>query len=121
MINKKIIQGGLISKLTILSDQDFIPVVQSFVVFNAKLFGFKENELQKIELITEEAILSTIENSFEKDEPGLIDIMLIYRPGEFVISVEDKGIPVDLKRIESHEKSSLGILLIKILADDSIL
>ncbi|MBP7509080.1 MAG: ATP-binding protein [Prolixibacteraceae bacterium] len=118
MINKKILQGGLISKLTILSDKDFIPLAQNFVVFNAKLFGFKDSELQKIELITEEAILSTIENSFEHDEPGLIDVRLLYRPGEFVISVEDKGIPVDLKRIESQENSSLGILLIKNLADE---
>lgn len=118
MINKNILQNDFISKLTIQSDEIFIPQAQNFVLFNAKLFGFNDSELQKIELITEEAVLSTISNSFDIDDPGLIDIKVIYRPGEFVISIEDKGIPVDLKRMETHEKSSLGVLLIKNLADE---
>ncbi len=118
MINKKILQNDFIAKLTIHSDELFIPQAQSFVLYYAGLFGFTKNELQKIELITEEAILNTIENSFGKENFGTIDIKVIYKPGEFIISVEDKGIPLDFKKLESQINSSIGILLMKNLADE---
>jgi len=118
MINKKILQRDFISKLTICSDAMFIPQAQEFVLHHARLFGFEQKELKKLELITEEALLNTIENSFEKSELGDIDIKIIYKPGEFIISFEDKGIPLDFKRLENHENSSIGILLMKNLADE---
>ncbi len=118
MINKKILQNDFIAKLTIQSDKLFIPQAQEFVLYYAKLFKFAKDELQKIELITEEAILNTIENSFGKDDFGPIDIKVIYKPGEFIISVEDKGIPLDFKKLEAQTNSSIGILLMKNLAEE---
>lgn len=118
MINKKILQSDFIAKLTILSDELFIRQAQEFVLFYARLFGFADRELRKIELITEEAILSTIENSFEKGDFGKIDVKILYKPGDFIISIEDKGIPVDFRKMETQEKSAIGILLMKHLADE---
>jgi len=118
MINKKILHRDFISKLTICSDAMFIPQAQEFVLHHARFFGFEKNELKKLELITEEALLNTIENSFEKTEYGNIDIKIIYKPGEFIISFEDKGIPLDFKKLENQENSSIGILLMKNLADE---
>ena len=118
MLHKKILKNSFIAKLTILSDAQFIRPAQEFVTRYARFFNFGEEELSKIELITEEALVNAIENSFEKDEPGNIDIKIIYKPGEFVISVEDKGLPVDFKKLETHEDSAIGIMLMKNLADE---
>lgn len=118
MINKKILQSDFIAKLTILSDEIFIPQVQEFVLFYARIFNFTGARLKKIELVTEEAVLNTIQNTFGEEELGNIDIKIKYQPQRFIISIEDKGIPVDFTRLENEEQSALGIKLMKNLADE---
>ena len=118
MINKKLLQSEFIARLTLQSDESFIPQAQAFVLFYARLFDFPDDELRRIELITEEAILNTIQSTFTDEEPGPIDVKILYRPGQFIISIEDRGIPVDFRKLETHEKSAIGILLMKNLADE---
>ena len=118
MINKRILQSDFIARLTLLSDKNFIAQAQGFVVSYARYFNFSDSELQKIELITEEAILNIIQNTFSEEEAGTIDVKIIYQPGKFIISIEDKGIPVDFQMLEKSEQSALGILLMKNLADE---
>lgn len=118
MINKKILQNEFIARLSILSDKNFIHQAQEFVKFYARYFNFSGPDVQTIELITEEALLSTIQNTFDEDEPGWIDVKIMYRPGKFIISIEDQGIPVDFRQLEQSEYSALGILLMKHLADE---
>ena len=118
MINNRIHQSDFIARLTLLSDKIFIPQAQVFAVSYARYFNFSESELQKIELIMEEAILSIIQNAFDEEEAGTIDVKIIYEPGKFIISIEDKGIPVDFHMLEKSEHSALGILLMKNLADE---
>lgn len=118
MINKKILQSEYIAKLTILSDEQFIPQAQEFVLFYARYFNFSGSKLKKIELVTEEAILNTIQNTFADEELGTIDVKIMYQPQRFIISIEDKGIPVDFSKLETQDQSSLGIKLMKNLADE---
>lgn len=118
MINKKILQSDFIGKLTILSDKQFISQVQEFVKFYARYFNFSGTALQEIDLITEEAILNTIQNTFGDEELGTIDVKIIYQTGKFIISIEDRGIPIDFNQLEKSEHSSIGILLMKNLADE---
>jgi serine/threonine-protein kinase RsbW len=118
MISKQILQSDFIARLTILSEKNFIPQAQAFVLFYARLFDFTGPDLQKLELITEEALVNTIQNTFGDEELGKIDIKVGYQPGKFIISIEDKGIPVDFRQLEKSEHSSLGIHLMKNLADE---
>ena len=117
-MNKRILESDFMARLTLLSDKNFIPQAQTFAVSYARYFNFPDSELQKIELITEEAILNIIQNAFDEEEVGTIDVKIIYQPGKFIISIEDKGIPVDFRMLEKSEHSGLGILLMKNLADE---
>jgi serine/threonine-protein kinase RsbW len=118
MINKKILQSEYIARLTILSEETFIPQAQEFVLFYARMFNFDKPVLKKIELVTEEAILNTIQNTFAGEELGTIDVKIVYQTSRFVISIEDKGIPVDFSKLETQDQSALGIKLMKNLADE---
>lgn len=118
MIDKQLLSKEFIARLTIYSDPQFIPLAQSFVLNHARMFQFPEEELKKIELITEEAVLNTIENSFDEGEIGTFDLKISYKPGLFILSIEDKGIPVDAARLESQESSALGLILLKNLTDE---
>lgn len=117
MINKKMLKSDFVARLTLLSDEKFISAAQEFVLFYARYFNFTGPDLQKIELITEEALLNTIHNTFG-EELGKIDVKIIYRPGQFVISIEDQGIPVDFRKLETQDHSAPGIRLMKNLADE---
>lgn len=118
MIPKELLTKEYIAKLTVYADKSFIRGIQEFVLFFAREFKFDKKELSKLELITEEAVLSTIENSFEPGELGSFDVKISYRPGAFVISIEDKGIPSDLEYMQKNENTALEILLMKNLADE---
>jgi len=118
MIKKTFLKTDFIASLTIHSDAVFIPQAQQFVRYYAGLLGFNEKELLKLELITEEALVNTIENSFGKEYYGTIDVRVSYKVGHFIITVEDKGLPVDFRKLENEKKSAIGILLMKNLADE---
>ncbi|MDO8899666.1 MAG: ATP-binding protein, partial [Bacteroidales bacterium] len=108
MISKNILSKDFIARMTVFSDSLYIRAAQEFVLYYAKLFRFSELELHKIELITEEAVVNVIENSFEKDEYGSFDIKVSYKPGAFIITIEDQGIPSSAELLEKKETSALG-------------
>ncbi|HBZ67969.1 MAG TPA: hypothetical protein DEO70_14135 [Bacteroidales bacterium] len=118
MIPKELLSKEYIARLTVYADKSYIRATQDFVLFFAREFKFDEIELKKLELITEEAVLSTIENSFESDELESFDVKVSYRPGAFVISIEDKGLPSDMEHLQKNENTALEILLMRNLADE---
>ncbi len=118
MLSKKLLSKEYIAKLSIYSDKLYIRSAQEFVLFYAKLFKFTESDLTKLELVTEEAVLNAIENSFEDDELGSLDVKVGYKPGAFIISIEDQGIPSDEDQLDKKESAALGLLLMRNLADE---
>jgi anti-sigma regulatory factor (Ser/Thr protein kinase) len=118
MISKNILSKDFIARMTVFSDSLYIRAAQEFVLYYAKLFRFSELDLHKIELITEEAVVNVIENSFEKDEYGSFDIKVSYKPGAFIITIEDQGIPSSAELLEKKETSALGLLLMRNLTDE---
>jgi anti-sigma regulatory factor (Ser/Thr protein kinase) len=118
MLKKSFLEKEFIAKLTILSDKEFIQQAQNFVISYSKYFGFNDKELIQIELLVEEALLSTIENSFPDEVLENIDIILSYKPGKFIISIHDKGMPLDLNLLETSENSFMSVLLMKNFADE---
>lgn len=118
MLSKKLLDNELLGKITILSDKQFLGVVQNFVSTFANYFNFSEKELSQIELIVEEALIATITNSFSDEFIGTIDVSVSYKPGQFIISVHDQGIPVDIELLETAQNSYLSILLLKNIADE---
>ncbi len=118
MIPSRFLKGDFFARITLFADKLYIRPAQEFVLYYARLFQFSEADLTRLELATEEAVLNTIENAFEEDDVGNFDLKLIYRPGAFVIAVEDKGLPADAARLESQENSALGMLLMRNLVDE---
>lgn len=118
MLNRRFLEKECLAKISILSDKEFIGQAQSFVLSYAKYFNFSKKELLQIELIVEEALLSTISNAFSGDLLDTIDILIRYRPGKFIIAIEDKGLPVDIKMLESADNSYMSIMLLKNIADE---
>lgn len=117
-IDRKIISGGDLVRITFPAHISYLPVIQNSTTRISSWFGFSDAALTNIELMIEESLVSVITSSFEHDDYGLITFSIKYKPGSLTFSFEDKGLPVSVEMLEKDEVSSLGILIIKHLADE---
>jgi serine/threonine-protein kinase RsbW len=108
---------GKVASTTVRSSKLSLRPVQAWVVEFARCLGMPDEDLSRIELAVEEAFMSVVESAFEDDENGEIAVVLEQRPGEFVVAVEDRGLPLDLKQLEENEGLALNFLLLRKLLD----
>lgn len=117
-IDKKIIAAGNLLNVTFPADISYLQLLQNATTTVAKWFGFSPSGLINFELIVEEALVGVINNSFDPGEYGEITFRINYHPGALTLAFEDKGLPTSMEMLENDEVSSLGILIIKHLADE---
>ncbi|MEI8174254.1 MAG: ATP-binding protein [Deltaproteobacteria bacterium] len=114
-------------KLSLAADMEYLNFAVTFIRETAKLIGFGEGEIHKIELAAEEAISNVIEHAFAS-ERGVFDITCERTPLGIKIKIKDKGIPFDPSHIqpynpdagdlESASATGLGLHIIKESMDE---
>jgi anti-sigma regulatory factor (Ser/Thr protein kinase) len=114
---KSTFMQGIFARTTVLSSKASLRPVQAWVVAFARCFGMGDADIARIELVVEEAFMSVVQSAFEEDETGEITVELEHRAGQFVIAIEDHGLPLDLKHLEENEGLALNFLLLKQLLD----
>jgi len=92
----------------------------------ARVQGFDEKKIGKIELALEEALVNICKYSYP-DEPGDAEVSCKQDNGRFIIEIVDSGIPFDMtslpapdvtSSIEERKIGGLGIFLIKKMVND---
>lgn len=106
----------LLARLDVRATAEMIVPIRDFVGAIAALQGFDADAVRRLELLAEEACLFVVENAFEPDEEGRYDLVLLRRPGKFVIVVEDKGLPFDFSRPPGT--TDLGLILLHGFAEE---
>jgi serine/threonine-protein kinase RsbW len=104
-------------RLSLPAELDFIPGAMALVREVTKKLGLEDVDSRHMELVVEEACLNVIEHAFE-GEVGSYDIVIERRPGQIVIAVEDRGLPLDIKKLEEEKGSGLGVILMRAFADE---
>ena len=104
-------------RLNVQAKLEYLPGATALVREITTKLGLEEKDARRLELVVEEACVNVIEHAFE-GEAGNYDIMVIRRPGQVVVAVEDRGLPLDIKKIESDQESGLGIVLMRAFADE---
>lgn len=107
-----------VARITVVARLEFLPAVMSFVREMSLKIGLSTREGERLGLVVEEACLNVIEHAFDPEEPGAYDVVILRRPGQIIISVEDRGLPFDFKKYEAKYESSFGIILMKAFADE---
>ncbi|MBX2976026.1 MAG: ATP-binding protein [Ignavibacteriaceae bacterium] len=107
-----------IARVKLIALKEFLPSIVGMVQSISSHLGYDKNSIYKLEVVVEEACLNVIEHAFDEGEIGNYEIIFQRKPGKFVISIEDQGLPFDFSKIESGENSGLGMLLIKAFADE---
>jgi anti-sigma regulatory factor (Ser/Thr protein kinase) len=112
--------------LTVPSSLAFLPMVQGFVREYAREAGFPPEELDRLDLVMEEAATNVIEGAFGGDEAGGFDVACERIPAGIEITVHDEGMPYDPSLtpdydpgadLESQTGAGLGSFLMQQIAD----
>jgi serine/threonine-protein kinase RsbW len=85
----------------------------SFVSAVAHAQGMRAEDLPRLELVLEEACLNVIAHAFGGDTRACYEVIVEARPPNLVVSVEDQGLPFDLR----HPRESMGMQLMRAFAD----
>ncbi len=120
------LKKGSIS-LNVPNNLDCIPIVQDCIAGVSRMMGFKEDEINKIQIGVEEAVTNVITHAFDPGEEASYEVVCQSVPLGLKIIVRDKGLPFDPKQIPEYkpdamrEKMSdagLGVYLMKQCLDE---
>ncbi len=114
-------------KICVLGDTNELNRIRDFVIENALLFGFSEEQAYKICLAVDEACSNLIRHSFKFDTTKEICIAIEESKDKFTINILDKGLsfnPLDydtpdmIEYLKKLKKGGLGIHIIKSVMDE---
>ena len=106
-----------IARVTMTTDAELLPAVVYFVRQVAHRIGLS-NKAEHLDESVEALCRNVIEQAFGPDEEGQYDILVLHRPGQVVIAVEDQGIPFDYARSRDGRDITLPDMLHRSFADE---
>jgi len=92
-----------ICKLTIPNDLSYLTMAINFVLENAAIIGFKDNDIKDIQLAAEEAVSNVIEHAFLPEEDAQFTVICERIPLGLKIIIKDKGQPFDPTAVPKYE------------------
>jgi anti-sigma regulatory factor (Ser/Thr protein kinase)/ribosomal protein S18 acetylase RimI-like enzyme len=107
-----------IASVTVTADAELLPAVVSFVRRVAHRSGLRNKAAEHLDESVETVCRNVIEHAFGPDEEGKYDVLVLHRPGQIVIAVEDQGLPFDYARPRDGEGAALPEMLHRSFADE---
>ena len=107
-----------IARIGVLAELKFLPTVIGFVREVSTKLGLAGEDVERLEVVVEEACMNVIEHAFDPDEQGAFEVIILRKPGRVAVAVEDKGLPFDFRKFETGKDSGLGVMLMKAFADE---
>lgn len=105
------------NRLVLPNRPDSLPPLLAFAREKAIQVGFDDQGVREVELALEEMASNVVEHAYEPGEEAAYVAGLDRKPGQLVLSVEDKGRPLDLETVRLERRASLGLLLMGAFAD----
>ncbi|HXG11563.1 MAG TPA: ATP-binding protein [Gemmataceae bacterium] len=90
----------LLARLTVPAEADNLPAVLDLVRDLAARQGLTVREVERLAFVAEEACAGVVANAYPAGQPGNIDVILLRRPGQLVVAVEDQGMPADYQALQ---------------------
>ncbi len=87
-----------IARIVLAAERDYLAAALAFLREVAARLGLGEADVASLARATEEVCLNVIEHGFEPGKPASFDLVLLRRPGQLVLAVEDQGLPFDWSR-----------------------
>lgn len=88
-----------IARLVLAAEHAYLAAALAFLREASARLGLGEADVTALARATEEVCLNVIDNGFEPGQPATFDVVLLRRPGQLVLAVEDQGLPFDWSRL----------------------
>jgi anti-sigma regulatory factor (Ser/Thr protein kinase)/GNAT superfamily N-acetyltransferase len=107
-----------VARITLAAKTELLSAVAGFVREISMKLGLSGDDIDRLELMVEEACMNVIEHAFDPGEQGFFDVVILRKPGQVVVAVEDRGLPFDFRKFDADQESGLGVMLMKAFADE---
>lgn len=97
-----------IARIGLAAERDYLAAALGFLREVARQVGLSTQDIAGLERVVEEVCLNVIEHGFEPGRPASFDVVILRRPGQLVVAVEDRGLPFDWSRLEGGAGSALA-------------
>lgn len=97
-----------IARITIAGDRTYLPAVLAFLREAGGRLGLAEPDVAGLERAVEAVCVNVLEHGFEAGHAASFDVVLLRRPGQVVVAVEDQGRPFDFAALQAGKSSSLA-------------
>ncbi|MCA1728897.1 MAG: ATP-binding protein [Actinobacteria bacterium] len=84
-----------VARVTISADAGFLPPLVDFVRETAHRLGLLDEAAEHLDRVVEVICRNVVEHAFEPGNDGRYDVLVLRRPGQVVVAVEDQGLPFD--------------------------
>jgi anti-sigma regulatory factor (Ser/Thr protein kinase) len=97
-----------IARIGLAAERDYLAAALGFLREIAGQLGLGTPDVAGLARAIEEVCLNVIEHGFEPGESASFDVVILRRPGQLVVAVEDRGLPFDWSRLEGGAGSALA-------------
>jgi serine/threonine-protein kinase RsbW len=114
-------------QLRIPSQTDNLELIREFVSRVSRKVGFKDDDVNKIELAVDEACANVVKHAYKKDEKKPIDIVIQIDYQKLTVIVTDRGRGFNPRKVKQPDMKEylaqmrvggLGIYLMRTLMDE---
>jgi anti-sigma regulatory factor (Ser/Thr protein kinase) len=107
-----------VATVTVLADGELLPAVVDFVRKVANQLGLRDEAAEHLDQAVGTVCRNVIDHAFEPDEEGRYDVCVLRRPGQVVIAIEDRGLPLDYVPLQDTSDTALPDMLHRSFADE---
>lgn len=93
----------LVVRVTVSADLELLPPVVDFVGRTAQRLGLSGEDAKHLDRVVEVVCRNVVEHAFEPGNDGRYDVLVLRRPGQVVVAVEDQGLPFDYEYFEDGD------------------
>ncbi|CAA9448611.1 MAG: hypothetical protein AVDCRST_MAG14-660 [uncultured Rubrobacteraceae bacterium] len=108
----------LAARVTVTADAGFLPPLIDFVRQTAHRLGLRDEAAEHLDRVVEVVCRNVIEHAFEPGNDGRYDVLVLRRPGQVVVAVEDQGLPFDYECFKDGDDPVLSEMVHRSFADE---
>lgn len=109
---------ALVARITVRAEERYLPAVIGFVKESAGALGLRGEAAEHLDAALEVVCRNVIETAFGPDDDGRYDVLVLRRPGQVIVAVEDRGLPGDYARFQEGADPAFAGMLRHSFADE---
>jgi anti-sigma regulatory factor (Ser/Thr protein kinase) len=101
-------QGESVARITLAAESAYVGAALALLREAGTKLGLAAADVDSLARAVGEVALNVIAHAFEPGQRATFDIVLMRRPGQIAVAIEDQGLPFDYTDLQAESRSSLA-------------